>query len=118
MLSIDSPCDRRIVSHNVGLLNEMGIEVLETWVGKSKAYYIEDRSFSNPELKILIDVVRIDSFVTDKKIEELIDMLVQHKAEILMSNLVCFNTRKHSNEQIYYNVGAWRMPCHHLQFQA
>ena len=27
-----------------------------------------------------------------------------HRAEILKSNMVCFNTRKHSNEHIYYNV--------------
>ena len=28
-----------------------------------------------------------------------------HRADILKSNMVCFNTRKHSNESIYYNVG-------------
>ncbi|MCD8095760.1 MAG: hypothetical protein LUE12_06490 [Ruminococcus sp.] len=31
MLGIDIPCDRRVVSHDVGLLNEMGFEILETW---------------------------------------------------------------------------------------
>jgi len=110
MLSIDIPCDRRVVSHDVGLLNGMGFEILETRVGKSKAYYIEDRSFSVPELKILIYAVQAASFVTDKKTEELIDKLAHlggtHRAEILKGNLVCFNTRKHSNEQIYYNVDA------------
>ncbi|MCD8174335.1 MAG: WYL domain-containing protein, partial [Phascolarctobacterium sp.] len=110
MLSIDIPCDRMIVSHDVALLNEMGFEILETWVVKSKAYYIVDRDFSVPELKILIDAVQAASFATDKKTEELIDKLAHlggtHRAEILKSNLVCFNTRKHSNEQIYYNVDA------------
>ncbi|NLB54300.1 MAG: WYL domain-containing protein [Lentisphaerae bacterium] len=28
-----------------------------------------------------------------------------HRADILKGNLVCFNTRKHSNEMIYYSVG-------------
>ena len=110
MCSVDIPCDRRVVSHDVALLNEMGIEVLETWVGKSKAYYIEDRSFSVPELKILIDAVQAASFITDKKSEELIDKLAHlggtHRAEILKGNLVSFNTQKHSNEHIYYNVDA------------
>ena len=27
-----------------------------------------------------------------------------HQAEILTGNIVHFNTRKHNNEQIYYNV--------------
>ncbi|MCD8123072.1 MAG: WYL domain-containing protein [Clostridiales bacterium] len=110
MIRNDIPCDRRVVSHDVALLNEMGIEVLETWVVKSKAYYVEDRSFSVPELKILIDAVQAASFITDKKSEELIDKLARlggtHRAEILKGNLVCFNTRKHSNEHIYYNVDA------------
>ena len=110
MIRNDIPCDRRVVSHDVALLNDIGIEVLETWVSKSKAYYVEDRSFSAPELKILIDAVQAASFITDKKTAELIDKLAHlggtHRAEILKSNLVCFNTRKHGNEHIYYNVDA------------
>lgn len=44
-----------------------------------------------------------------KKAAELIEKIAElggnHKADILKSNMVCFNTRKHSNESIYYNVG-------------
>lgn len=108
MHSNDIPCDRRVVSRDIALLNEIGIEILETAVGRSKAYYVDDRSFSAPELKILIDAVQAASFITDKKTEELIAKIANlggtHRAEILKSNLVCFNTRKHSNEHIYYNV--------------
>ncbi len=104
------PCDRRILSKDVELLNENGIEVLWTWVGKCKGYYTEDRTFSVPELKILIDAVQAAAFVTDKKTEELVDKLAgmggTNRAEILKSNLAHFNTRKHSNESIYYNVDA------------
>lgn len=39
-----------------------------------------------------------------KKTAELIDKIAElggtHKADILKSNMVCFNTRKHSNESI------------------
>ena len=110
MHSCDIPCDRRVVSRDIALLNEIGIEILETWVGKSRAYYVEDRSFSVPELKILIDAVQAASFITDKKTKEMIAKIANlggtHRAEILKSNLVCFNTRKHRNEHIYYNVDA------------
>lgn len=102
-------CDRRTLAKDIALLNDQGYEVMWTWVGKEKGYYIEDRSFSVPELKILIDVVQAASFITDKKTAELIDKIAalggSHKADILKSNMVCFNTRKHSNESIYYNVG-------------
>lgn len=82
---------------------------METLVGHEKAYYVCDRSFSVPELKILIDAVQAASFVTDKKAAELIEKIAvlggSHKAAILKSNIVKFNTRKHTNETIYYTVG-------------
>ncbi len=99
-------CERRTLTKDIAVLNELGYEVMWNWVGKEKGYYIEDRSFSVPELKILIDAVQAASFVTDKKTAELIDKIAalggSHKADILKSNMVCFNTRKHSNESIYY----------------
>ena len=51
-------CERRTLSKDVALLNEQGYEVMWRWVGKEKGYYIEDRSFSIPELKILIDAIQ------------------------------------------------------------
>lgn len=102
-------CERRTLTKDIAVLNDLGYEVMWNWVGKEKGYYIEDRSFSVPELKILIDAVQAASFITDKKTAELIDKIAElggtHKADILKSNMVCFNTRKHSNESIYYNVG-------------
>ena len=58
MEKCDIPCDRSVVSRDVDILNELGIEILETWVGKKKGYYVAERSFSTPELKILIDAVQ------------------------------------------------------------
>jgi len=73
-------------------------------IGHDKCYYVEDRSFSIPELKILIDAVQAASFITDKKTSELVEKIAalggSHRAEILKSNMVCFNTRKHSNERL------------------
>lgn len=102
------PCDRRIVTQDVVALNELGYEIMFTMIGHEKAYYVEDRSFSVPELKILIDAVHASSFITEKKSQELIEKLAalagSHRAEVLKRNMVCFNTRKHSNEKILYAV--------------
>lgn len=102
-------CERRTLSKDITLLNEQGFEVMWTWVGKEKGYYVEDRSFSVPELKILIDAVQASSFITQKKTTELVAKIAElagsHRADILTRNMVCFNTRKHSNEKIYYSVG-------------
>ena len=100
-------CERRTLAKDIALLNEQGFEVMWCKVGKEKGYYIEDRSFSVPELKILIDAVQAANFITEKKSVELIDKISalggSHRADILKNNLVCFNTCKHSNEMIYYN---------------
>ena len=106
-------CDRRTLSKDIMLLNEHGYEIMDTTVGHEKGYYIDDRGFSVPELKILIDAVQASAFITEKKTRELVEKLAvlggNHRAELLKGNMVCFNTRKHSNEQIFYNVDALEM---------
>lgn len=109
LIGMGITCDKRTLGRDVKVLNEQGYEVMERLIGHEKAYYICDRSFSVPELKILIDAVQAANFVTDKKASQLIDKIADlggsHRAEILKSNIVNFNTRKHSNETIYYTVG-------------
>ncbi|MCD8013976.1 MAG: transcriptional regulator [Lachnospiraceae bacterium] len=107
---MDIPCDRRVLSKDIDLLNANGVEVRWTSVGKGKGYYIESRDFSVPELKILIDAVCAANFITDKKTASLVNKIASqggtNRAEILKSNLAYYNTRKHSNENIYDNVAA------------
>lgn len=103
-------CDRRTLSKDIALLNEQGYEIMDTSVGHEKGYYVADRSFSIPELKILMDAVQAASFITGRKTRELVEKIAElggsHRAEILKSNIVKFKTTKHSNEQIFYNVDA------------
>ena len=105
---INISCDRRTLGKDIECLNTHGFEVMSVISGHEKAYYIEDRKFNIPELKILIDAVQAASFITTKKTYELINKIANlggsYRAEILKRNVICFNTRKHSNESIYYNV--------------
>ena len=108
LAEMEITCDRRTLSQDIATLNDLGYEIMTTTLGHEKAYYVEDRNFSIPELKILIDAVHASSFITEKKSEELINKIASlagsHRAEVLKRNMVCFNTRKHSNERIFYNV--------------
>lgn len=101
-------CDRRTLSRDIALLNEFGYDVQSRLVGHEKGYYFLDRKFSVPELKILIDAVQAAGFITEKKTKEFINKIAElggsHRAEILKTNMVCFNTTKHTNEAIYYNI--------------
>lgn len=101
-------CERRTLGNDIATLNEYGYEVLSCYVGHEKGYYVVDRTFTVPELKILIDAVQAAGFITEKKTKEFVDKIASlggsHRAEILKSNMVCFNTTKHTNEGIYYNI--------------
>lgn len=109
LVAMKVSCSPRSLIRDIKLLNEQGYEIMERLVGHEKAYFVCDRSFSVPELKILIDAVQAASFVTEKKTLELIDKIAalggSHKAAILKRNLIKFNTRKHRNETVYYTVG-------------
>lgn len=106
-------CDRRTLSKDIALLNEYGYEIMDEMQGHEKGYYVIDRAFSVPELKVMMDAVHAANFITEKKSEELIDRIAalggSHKAELLKRNQTCFNTHRHSNEAIYYNIDA----CEH-----
>lgn len=62
------------------------------------------------EQKIIIDALRAANFITREKTDELIikvpELNIEQKEHILSTSVVCFNKRKHSNEEIYLNVGA------------
>lgn len=101
-------CDRRTLSKDIKTLNDFGYEVLSKMIGHEKAYYVEDRSFSVPEIKILIDAVQSAAFITNKKTDVLIDKIAalggKHCAELLTNCDIRYNIKKHSNEQVYYNI--------------
>lgn len=103
-------CDRRTLYQDISTLNSYGYEVICKKGQHSNGYYVIDRSFDVPELRILIDAVQAASFISPKKTAELTDKIAalggSYRADILKKNLVEFNTTKHNNEHIYYSVNA------------
>lgn len=101
-------CDRKTLYEDIRLLNEYGYEVLCEKGQHSNRYCVVDRSFDVPELHILMDAVQAAGFITEKKTAELVNKIASlggsNRAEVLKTNLVHFNTTKHSNENIYYSV--------------
>lgn len=101
-------CDRRVLASEISILNELGYEIHSCQVSRAKGYYIADRSFSIPELKILIDAVEASHLLTEKKTQEMIEKIAalggSKQAEVLKSSIVRFNTIKPANEYIYYTV--------------
>lgn len=101
-------CDRRTLSLDIKVLRSFGFDIREVMIGHEKGYFVEKRSFSVAELKIMIDAIQAASFITKEKTDDLVKRIAAiggtRQLEILKSNTVCFNTRKHTNEGIYSNV--------------
>ena len=104
LMEMDIVCDRRTLATDIKLLNEQGYEIQSCQVCKAKGYYIADRRFSIPELKMLIDAVEASHLLSEKKTQELIEKIAalggSKQAEVLTSNIVRFNTVKPTNECI------------------
>ena len=101
-------CDPKTLGRNIATLNDFGFEVMHRNEGHKKVYYVEERSFSSPEIRILIDAVRSAGFITERKSSELAEKIAalggSHRAELLRSARIRSTTRKHTNESVYYNV--------------
>ena len=77
------PVDRRTLTRDIRTLNDFGYEIMDTMVSHEKAYYLEDRSFSIPEIKVLIDAVQAASFITEQKTAELVEKIAALGADSL-----------------------------------
>lgn len=63
-------CERRTVKNNIDKLREMGYKIVS-----EKGYYLEEREFTDAELRLLIDGVFTSGAITDKEAHELVKKL-------------------------------------------
>ena len=101
-------CDRKVLAKDIQLLIDNGYDIVQNKQrGFATTYFIGDRSFSVPEIRILMDATQAASFITSKKTNELLDKIANlggsHRAALLKRN-VWFNTTKHTNEEILYII--------------
>lgn len=108
--SMDISCDRRILASEIQTLCDQGYEIQQCQMGRAKGYFIADRAFSMPELRMLLDAVEASQLLTEKKTQELKNKIVSlssdRQAEFLKSSIVRFNSAKSTNERIYYTIEA------------
>lgn len=115
--------DRKILYEDIKVLNEVGYEIICRRT-KQNEYYIVDRQFDVPELRILMDAVQAASFIPEKKTDELLAKIANlggsYRKQLLLRDNVCFDTNKHSNSLIYYSVNEIEEAINHnkkIQFE-
>lgn len=104
----DIVCDRRTLAQDVDDLQQNGYEVYRKKSGHANSYYVRQREFSLPEIKILMDAVQAARFIPEGMTEHLVEKLAgqagSHHKQLIEENLVCFQAKKHTNQDIYDNV--------------
>lgn len=100
-------CERKSIYDDIEALRDFGLAI-ETRRGRCNSYYLEEREFELPELKLLADAVASSRFITHKKSEELVGKLASLTSEAQASRLrrqvYVANRVKSQNEQVYYNI--------------
>ena len=99
--------ERKSLYNDIENLRSFGIDI-EKNNARACAYYVANRSFELPELKLLVDAVQSSKFITHKKSTELIHKIGQltsvYEARQLKRQVYITNRIKTVNECIYYNV--------------
>lgn len=99
--------ERKSVYQDIERLRVFGADIISE--GKA-GHYIASRTFEPAELKLLVDCIQANRFMTSKKSSQLIgkleSLLSRHQAQNLQRQVYIANRVKSGNEHIYYNVDA------------
>lgn len=99
--------ERKSIYDDMEALEQFGLDIV-TVRGRGNAYYIGERTFQLPELKLLVDVVQSSNFITEKKSGELIRKISSltsvYESLLLRRQVYVTGRTKAINEEIYYNV--------------
>lgn len=100
--------ERKSLYDDMEALSLFGYDIEKVGQGKSTAYYLGEREFELPELKLLADAVACSKFITEGKSRKLINKLSSfsscHSSRELNRNVIVYDRVKTMNEHIYYSV--------------
>lgn len=98
---------RKSLYNDIETLRDFGLDILYR-KEPPEGYYLAQREFELPELKLLVDAVQGSRFITEKKSKALIQKIEglagRHEAGELQRQVFVSNRIKSMNESIYYNV--------------
>ena len=103
----DIGAERKSIYNDMETLRLMGLDV-QSRKGRGAGWFVGDRDFQLPELKLLMDAVQSSRFITQRKSDALIRKLEKlastHQARQLQRQVYVSGRIKTMNESIYYNV--------------
>ena len=102
--------ERKSLYSDLATLRDCGMDIICERKNGHTVYFVGDRDFQLPELKLLVDAVQSSKFITRNKSEQLIHKLERltsrHQAKQLQRSVYVCGRVKTTNERIYLNVDA------------
>lgn len=99
--------ERKSIYDDIEALRVFGVDIIQV-KGKNGGYYIGERDFELPELKLLVDSVQSSKFITQDKTYKLIkkieNLASAYDGQLLQRQVFVTNRVKSMNESIYYAV--------------
>lgn len=105
----DIQAERKSLYDDLEALRSFGADIVSLR-GKTPGYYLGQRDFELPELKLLVDSIQSSKFITQKKtlalIRKLEGLCSSHDGQLLERQVYVRSRVKSMNESVYYNVDA------------
>lgn len=102
--------ERTSIYNDLNTLRDCGMDIICARKDGRTIYFVGERDFQLPELKLLVDAVQSSRFITRHKSEQLIRKLEQltsrYQAKQLQRSVYVWGRAKTTNERIYLNVDA------------
>ncbi|MBR3818999.1 MAG: WYL domain-containing transcriptional regulator [Clostridia bacterium] len=99
--------ERKSIYDDIEALKLFGLDIIQL-KGKNGGYYIGERDFELPELKLLVDSIQSSKFITQDKTYKLIKKIENlasvYDGQLLQRQVFVTNRVKSMNESIYYAV--------------
>lgn len=96
--------ERKAISRNISLLKEAGFEI----ESKRNGSFLNERDFTDAELRILIDGVLSSKYISTRYSKELIDKLCMLSSKYFRSNVKHIHAIKEwdktENQALFYNI--------------
>lgn len=101
------PAERKSIYDDIEVFRVLGYDIQ---LQRGKGYFLGERIFQLPELKLLVDAVQSSRFITAKKSAQLISKLEKltsrYQAQGLQRQVYVSGRVKSMNESIYYTIDA------------
>ena len=107
--------ERKSIYNDISTLEEYGLDVIKSSDGK-KGYFIGEREFQIPEIRLLLDAVRSAKFISPDKTKEL-SKKIQHglstyQRQELYDQVYYDDSQKEQNDKIYFVIDALSRAVH------